>query len=350
MKPDMDAARAGASTSPTAVVLTIAIPTFNRKELLQACLTELIAQVDQADTSAAVRIIVIDNASPEPVSGTLENLPSWAEVRRNPFNVGGNANILRCFEACTTPWLWVIGDDDLPEPGAIRAALDSISKHHEAVAIIHAVRNKIVRQHQWDTHGLESFLTRLDSFGNALFLPSTLYNLATLRPRFDLGYHYAYSCAPHLVLLLTSLAEHGGRIVFLPNSNIAYERPTTENRGWIIPIACGLPVLLELPNLTAFARAQLARHLRGFPTLGSLVHQTLLRQRFGSGHIWAETKIYLNAVSRMPLRDAPIRRMAALLLLPFLLTPRLSYPLVAWLFRHLTGHASGSHKMPLERL
>ncbi len=331
------------------VLLTIAIPTFNRNALLALCLAEINAQVSVLAVTGSVRIVVIDNASPTPVVDTLGPLPPWVEVRRNPVNVGGNGNILRCFETCMTPWLWVIGDDDRPEAGAVAAALASVNEHADAVAILHAVRNQVIRERGWSAVGADDFMRRLDNFGNLLFVSSTLYRLAPLRPFFDLGYHYAYSCAPHLVLLFSALSRDGGRIAFLPTSNIAYERPEVENRGWIIPIARGLPILLELPHLSRATRWCLGRHLSRFPTLGSLVHQSLLRQRFAHGGVLAETANYLVGLTRLPWRYAPLRRVLGLALVPILLVPWLSYPVVALAFRVLTGQASGRHKLPVDR-
>lgn len=330
--------------------LTIAIPTFQRNQLLRTNLAHLLRQAGHFGESGHLRVMIIDNASSEPVAASLGHLPPWVEIHRNPHNIGGNANIVRCFELCSTPWLWIMGDDDRPDENAVANALQHITTQSTAKAIVYAVRNQATRPRPFTAAGVDGLLRQLDSFANLLFVPSTLYHVATLRPCFDLSYHYAYSCAPHLVLLLTSLAKHGGETIFVTESNIDFERPEIENRGSIFPIAHGLPILLELPDLTTSARRQLARHLGRFPSLASLVHQTLLRQCFGSVGTWGGMRDYLSAVNRLPIWVAPLRRLAAYLALPALLVPRISFPIVAWTYQLLTGQTSGRLKLPLERL
>ena len=331
-------------------MLTIAIPTFERNALLAKNFAAVLQQVEALDNKNDICVIIIDNASSIPVSETLDPLPNWVKIYRNPHNIGGNANILRCFELCQTPWLWIIGDDDRPEENAVTAVLNHIATNPTAAAIVFAVRNQIVRSAPFATSGLEDLLLQLDSFANLLFVPSTLYHVAVLHPQMDIGHHYAYSCAPHLSLLLTALAKHEGQVIFSSESNIAFERPDVENRGSIIPIARGLPVLLELPNLTERSRYLLSRHLSKFPSLGSLVHQTLLRQKFDSLSIRSGIRDYLSSILRLPFCAAPLRRLQAIILLPTLLMPNFSYPVIAWVFQRITGQPSGKHKLPLDRL
>jgi hypothetical protein len=47
-----------------------------------------------------------------------------AQLVRNKFNIGANANILRCLELVRNPWVWILGDDDLPLPNAIETILE----------------------------------------------------------------------------------------------------------------------------------------------------------------------------------------------------------------------------------
>lgn len=335
---------------PSTPTLTIAIPTYARNELLNRNIDTLIDQAADAAARGAIEVTILDNASPVPVGVTLPSLPSWISIQRNRVNIGGNANMLRCFETCRSQWLWVIGDDDAPTPGAVERALASIARHPQAVAIVHAVQHKVVRHKEWQTYHLDDLLESLDDFGNLLFLPSTLYRIEPLLPFFDIGYHYSYSCAPHLALLLSALARDGGNVVFTTGNNIAYERPETENRGWIIPIALGLPTLLEVPLLSSRGRRLIAKHLAQFPSIGSLVHQALLRMQFGISTQRDELHYYLQALYRYPISYSPLRRILGLLPIPLLLIPKASYPLIAWIYRLKTGHASGSHKLPLNRL
>jgi hypothetical protein len=142
--------------------------------------------------------------------------------------------------------VWVLGDDDAASPDAIAVALAAIAAHPEAVVINFSTRGSFERSHERSSRGRAGFLEELDDFGNALFVSSSLFNAARLRKHLDHGHQFAYSCAPHLAMLLMALGEDG-LAVFSPRALVHWERPQTENRGSLITIALGLPVLLELP-------------------------------------------------------------------------------------------------------
>ena len=99
--------------------LTIAIPTYNRNEILKNNLRKLIPQI-----TSDCKILILDNCSDVPVLDSLRDIIKEysnvdINVIRNSYNLGLTGNILRCFEMCTDPWLWVLGDDDEVKDGAI---------------------------------------------------------------------------------------------------------------------------------------------------------------------------------------------------------------------------------------
>ena len=103
----------------TIMHLTIAIQTYNRPNELLVLLHRLLPMLD-----SRCKVLIVDNCSEEPVAEKQRRvLGDWPRVDltivRNRVNVGGGANILRCFELCQTEWLWVLGDDDLPTEGAV---------------------------------------------------------------------------------------------------------------------------------------------------------------------------------------------------------------------------------------
>ena len=91
--------------------LTISIPTWNRA-------SELSSQIDSivAAFGSELEVIVCDNGSTDDTWGYLNE-----EVARNrlslkcignPVNLGMDANYLRCLEASSGEWTWLVGDDD----------------------------------------------------------------------------------------------------------------------------------------------------------------------------------------------------------------------------------------------
>ncbi len=101
-------------------LLTIAIPTYNRASHLELLLNTLAHDLKNVD--APIEIIVSDNASIDSTPSVCHNFllihPS-AIINRNIINVGAENNLLECFSRASGRYLWIIGDDDAPRPGAL---------------------------------------------------------------------------------------------------------------------------------------------------------------------------------------------------------------------------------------
>lgn len=108
-----------------AVLLTIAVPTYNRCSYLERLLSALIEMTQGLE--GRVELFVSDNASSDGAEDLLRSL----EVRaphlrwvRNTTNIGVDANISQCFRAATGRFVWIIGDDDMPKPGVVAAMVE----------------------------------------------------------------------------------------------------------------------------------------------------------------------------------------------------------------------------------
>lgn len=92
--------------------LEIFLPTYNRKRFLANTLAQLTAPESPVRNC---RMTILNNASTD---GTKELLEEYAakfpniKVIHHPKNIGGNANITRCFELATAPFMWAVCDDD----------------------------------------------------------------------------------------------------------------------------------------------------------------------------------------------------------------------------------------------
>jgi glycosyltransferase involved in cell wall biosynthesis len=93
--------------------LTIAIPTYARAQRLARLLTTL--EVERVD---GLHVVVSDNASPDETQAVTASFP-WVEARRQPENVGAVENARRLLARAEGDYVWLLGDDDCPAPGAI---------------------------------------------------------------------------------------------------------------------------------------------------------------------------------------------------------------------------------------
>jgi len=252
-----------------AAILTIAIPTYNRNSVLAANLEGLLPQL----TNECI-LTILDNASDTPVSQTLAGIEDRTRcavsVVRNPLNIGGNANIVRCLETSTTGWIWILGDDDPIKPGAVATILNQIRSSPECLYInfrsgLCGERPKIRRG-----RGISEFAEALDSFSNALFISTCIFNAAELRHYVSFGYLFAYSCAPHLAVLFSGMKEDG-EWSFSDEEIVGVVTSKTVDQKWSpLTPALGKMLVLELP-MAHRARRILARKLSRRPRLEYLV-------------------------------------------------------------------------------
>ena len=106
------------------VVLSIAIPTFNRAAWLQLCLTQLLPQL--AATGNGVEVTVYDNASPDSTQEVVQSFIAQGfplSYFRNVENIGSDRNIAQCFNLAKGRYVLILGDDDVLLDGALQKIL-----------------------------------------------------------------------------------------------------------------------------------------------------------------------------------------------------------------------------------
>lgn len=127
-----------ANITMTLPMLTIAIPTYNRKgylkRLLEVLRCELSGQEDR------VSLVIADNASTdgtaEVIANFVVNLLPRVRVVTQETNLGMDANFRACAAAVDGDFFWFMGDDDLPVPGAIAALLELLECEHPDLMLI----------------------------------------------------------------------------------------------------------------------------------------------------------------------------------------------------------------------
>ncbi len=115
---------------PTAPLLSICIPTYNRADVLEPALAHLLgARRPYLDR---IEVVVVDNASTDRTPEVVAKWTGEANFRavRRPAGISGNANIVTTpREYAAGEFFWVIGDDDLVLPGSLPLLLDLLEKN-----------------------------------------------------------------------------------------------------------------------------------------------------------------------------------------------------------------------------
>lgn len=111
-------------------LITIAIPTYNRAQLLSQCLDALLSQLSDA-VKPLVEFVVSDNCSPDDtqavVMGYIAKGYSIA-YNRHSENIGADRNIASCFTKASAKYVWVFSDDDFLLPGYLKFIIDLLQQ------------------------------------------------------------------------------------------------------------------------------------------------------------------------------------------------------------------------------
>ena len=102
------------------------VVTYNRRPLLLEALAAVHAQSRAPDA-----VIVVDNASTDGTAAAVRSrYPSvrLAELARNTGGAGGFACGLALALSAPADLVWLMDDDTVPGPGALRALLDEVRR------------------------------------------------------------------------------------------------------------------------------------------------------------------------------------------------------------------------------
>lgn len=229
-------------------MLTVAVPTFNRADILKKNIAKLLPQLNDQ-----CRLLIFDNCSSVAVEPQLRDvLEPYShldvQVIRNRYNVGMTANILKCFEACNDPWLWVLGDDDEVSDDAISTIFRDINTHSDVYAITYAWdADSLKRPNEVITVGVEEFIEKFETFGAVLYLSTSVYNVSLVSKSMSLAHFFQTSYAPHLIFILMSLGERG-RCLYSHNQIVTNKGDETPAElKWDQIFIYQITLLLRLP-------------------------------------------------------------------------------------------------------
>lgn len=258
--------------------LTIAIPTFDRPDYLVRTLGTLLPQLPDG-----VRLLILDNHSAKPASELVasefgESALGRVEIIRHRVNIGGNANICRCFELCASEWLWILGDDDGVVAGGILRLLSILAGVPSDTLYLNFANGSLACERQEFTDP-EALLGASGSLGNLICLPMCVFRIGRMRPYVRHAYQWLSTCAPQLVLVLQACQEQGGRMILLREC-LRTDHPVPPFRGSGMAIAWCTAALPHLP-FRATRLQGLRRLVPQMITPTGLIYEVLVEVRRG---------------------------------------------------------------------
>jgi glycosyltransferase involved in cell wall biosynthesis len=122
-----------------AELLSICIPTYNRAAYLQEVLRNLGTEYQALPEAAKadVRFYVSDNASADNTRTVVEDHQSAFPLvySKNPTNIGAKPNLFKLIEVSMGRYKWVLGDDDLVEPGTLLSLLNFLRERQPCLVV-----------------------------------------------------------------------------------------------------------------------------------------------------------------------------------------------------------------------
>ena len=117
-------------------LLSIAIPTFNRANKLEAQLSSLHQLVSKSQFSDNIELLVVDNCSTDSTQNIIKHFSSLERnyifsSYRNEMNIGSDRNTGQVILRAKGRFAWYLSDDDIVHEDAIDHILQSLSDNQE---------------------------------------------------------------------------------------------------------------------------------------------------------------------------------------------------------------------------
>ncbi len=234
------------------MLLTIAIPTYNRPDKIKNTVARLLPQLN-----ADVKILILDNCSDIAVKDHLEKeigieVSEKVEVVRNRVNIGADSNFQRCFELCNTPYIWMPGDDDDLEKNAVELILGELEKYKDDDLIginFNSDCNTVTRTAPVIISSIGDLANKLDHFGNWLFISTSVYKTEEYLKHVRYQAWGAYSMASQLVPPMIAISKNKTFILSEKYivTNIKAKEDDPGGKWSNFQLALSLPTLVEAP-------------------------------------------------------------------------------------------------------
>lgn len=109
------------------MLLSICVPTYNRKRFLEALIRNVIGETK--GLSGTVELCISDNGSTDGTEAMARKYAArhrFITYRRNRANIGYDRNLVKSISMARGEYVWLMGDDDTFERGAIKRVLDAL--------------------------------------------------------------------------------------------------------------------------------------------------------------------------------------------------------------------------------
>ena len=215
-------------------MLTVLIPTYNRKYQLIRTLDALNKQSDQD-----FKIFISDNASNYSVLDEVLNRYDQNFVQRitlhvQKSNMGADMNIASVLAKSDTQWGWLLGDDDYIEEYAVETIKKQINKNSQCSAIWFSISKKTMEDIIMETLDDLIDILRMNNFnGDWIFMSNKVYNIPETVKYFESMFFRLYTRIPHCIPILEML-KNKEKVCVVNSLQIVKHDPMEHDITWNI--------------------------------------------------------------------------------------------------------------------
>ena len=215
-------------------MLTVLIPTYNRKYQLIRTLDALNKQSDQD-----FKIFISDNASNYSVLDEVLNRYDQNFVQRitlhvQKSNMGADMNIASVLAKCDTQWGRLLGDDDYIEEYAVETIKKQINKNSQCSAIWFSISKKTMEDIIMETLDDLIDILRMNNFnGDWIFMSNKVYNIPETVKYFESMFFRLYTRIPHCIPILEML-KNKEKVCVVNSLQIVKHDPMEHDITWNI--------------------------------------------------------------------------------------------------------------------
>lgn len=230
-------------------ILTIAIPTYNRRSKL----IRLLKSIEKQEGLESCTLIVSDNNSNYSVSDMLKeefpmNFANSIEVYRRGINAGADYNITSVFTYARTTLFWIVGDDDELAPGAIRLVIDNYHKYPDIPFFKYVMKGAFSFSENIRMRNVVDLLSCHKKgylLGGIFFISNNIYNIDLIKPFLSDCLYYSYCSMGQIIPMMHCLVD-SDYDVLLCKDPIVMAFPADEDRWNYIKVVTSVGTFLDI--------------------------------------------------------------------------------------------------------
>lgn len=235
--------------------LQICVPTYNREDAL----IENVRRLKSFQCELNFDVLIVDNAT-EGFSNPklLDDLVSEGTVVvRNPSNVGGQANVLRCFEVSTADYVWIVGDDDFLDAPGIKTVLNQLRE--DTTTDVFNFRcdapHHMKQRFEYEGVSRSGFIQSIGNLGALYYVVGYVFKRKAVLPYLKNAYlNLNYFC-PHVALFMN--AQHLKYKSTNECVHTWHEVSSKDNSLSPVPLLLNIPLILQ--NASCFSELRILR-------------------------------------------------------------------------------------------